>query len=135
MSLDAPASAGFASVKIAGESEATVRAAAIRAFAGEGYALVSEANGLVFEREGTRRDVLAYGGALDSAPVRIRVHAQIISLAGGVLRLQCRACAVRNPGDSLEDEIPLPVWRRGPFQDLMDKVSHDLSEPSNPHAP
>jgi hypothetical protein len=127
MSLDTPASAGFASVKIAQSSEAAIRDSTLRVFAGDGFVVVSKADELVFEREGTQRDVLAYGGALDSSPVRIRVRVQVIPLGGEVLRLQGRAFAVRNAGDSMEDEIPLPVWRRGPFQDLMNKVRNELS--------
>ncbi len=125
-SLNTPVSASFASVKIGGIPLEAIRKETARVFAGEGYQVAQAADAFVFEREGTRRDQLAYGGGIDEAAVRIRVKAQIVTLGGELYRLQCTAYAVRGAGSVMEDEIQLPPWRRGSFQDLLDQVSRNL---------
>jgi len=126
-SLNAPASAGFASVKIAGKSLEQVKATAVKVFEGEGYQAMSSDEGFVFEREGSRWQQIAYGSNLDDDKVIERVYAQVVSLGGEVHRLQCTVYVVRNSGSGLEDEVRLPKLRSGYYQDLLDKVVLELT--------
>jgi hypothetical protein len=122
-----PASASFASVVIPNRSPEQVRTAATAVFSEAEYHLaITDGANLVFEREGSRKQQLSYGGLVGDAPVVERVRAQIVPLAGGSQRLQCKAYIVRNPHDLIEDEVRLADWRSGPYQKLLDEVAKRL---------
>lgn len=121
-SLYLPASASFASTKVGGVSEEAIRNELTRVFAAAEYQTAPADGGFVFEREGDRRDQLAYAGPIDQKPVRIRVRAQIVPLGNELYRLQCIAYAVRDRGE----EIRLPGYRSRRYQALLDKVAGNL---------
>lgn len=123
-SLYVPYSASFAAAKISGVSAEAIRSEMAKVFSVAEYQATPTAEGFVFEREGERRDQIAYGSVIDAQPVRIRVKVQIVPLGGEVHRLQCIAYAVR--GQRVEEEIRLPYYRSGPYQDLLEKVVSTL---------
>jgi hypothetical protein len=126
-SLTAPSSASFASVKIGGQTVEQVQATALKVFQDEGYRAAASSDGLLFEREGSRWEEIAQGSNIDNRKVINRVRAQIVDLGGGVCRLQCTAYVVRDAGTGVEDEIKLPPWKSGYYQNLLDKVPQRLS--------
>lgn len=124
-SLSQPASASFASVVIAGATEEEIREETVRVFTAEGWKDGHGADGeLVFEREGSKFDHLAYGSPVLDLPVLNRVRAGVVPLADGTHRLQCQAYIVRDRGGlNMDDEIRLRKPRAGPYQTLLDKVA------------
>ena len=82
---------------------------------------------MVFEREGSRWDQIAYGSWVNDTDVWIRVRVSLVPLAEGSFRLQCQAFKVRNKGDTLtEDQVRIRNPQRKPFQTLLDKVAEQL---------
>ena len=127
-SLDKPASASFASVRIQGHTPDQIRAATVVVFQLDGYTATEvQRSEMVFEKEGSRWDQIAYGSWVNDAPVWIRVRASMVPLSADVFRLQCQAFKVRNKGDPLaEDEVKIRNNHSKPFQALLDKVLGQL---------
>jgi len=127
-SLNQPASASFASVVIAIRSVDEIRRVTGAVFLEAGYSgLTNASGGMVFEKEGTRKHQIAYGGLADDSPVRERVRAEIVQLLDGTQRLECKAYIVRHAGDSFfEEEVRLANSRSGPYQRLLDEVLQRL---------
>ncbi|MEI6785006.1 MAG: hypothetical protein WCQ21_29255 [Verrucomicrobiota bacterium] len=128
-SMDKPASASFASVRIQGHTAEQIRGATVVVFQQDGYvaANVSGAE-MVFEKEGSRWDQIAYGSWVNEAPVWIRVRVSMVSLSADLFRLQCQAYKVRNKGDPLaEDQIVIRNRNSKPYQTLLDKVLGQLN--------
>jgi hypothetical protein len=123
-SLDKPDSASFASVRIAGHTVEQIRAATVVVFLQDGYAAVeTQPAHMVFEKEGSRWDRIAYGGWLDDAAVWLRVRVFIVPLSEGVCRLQCQAFKVRDKGDAVfEQQVQMKNNHSKPYQALLDKV-------------
>jgi len=123
-SLSKPDSASFASVRIQGSTPEEIRDATVAVFKQDGYQAVRTVPpDLVFEKEGSRWDRIAYGSWVDDAPVAIRVKASIVPLSEGAFRLQCTAYMVRSKGDPVfEDEVRLRNNHSKPYQALLDKV-------------
>lgn len=124
-SLSQPAGASFASVVIASGTEEQVREETIKVFVAENWKNVrSSGSDLVFEREGSKYDYIAYGSAVHETPILNRVRAQMVPLADGSLRLQCQAYVVRDSGGmGMDDEIRLHAPRAGTYRQLLDKVA------------
>jgi len=130
-SLNQPGSASFASVVIPGRSTAEIQGATTVVFRANGYAGHDIGSGqMVFEKEGTRANNLAYNGIVGThygAQTIVRVKTELVELGGGSHRLQCQAYMVRNAGDSFfEEEQRLANVRRGPYQTLLDEVAKRL---------
>jgi hypothetical protein len=127
----APNSASFASVVIAGKTQNEICQTTGAVFQQDGYTVrsLTPAN-MVFEKEGTRGQSLAYGGLVDTyygSSTVVRVRAQLVDLGAGSARLQCKAYMVRDANDSFfEDESALLNIRSGPYQNLLDKVAKRL---------
>ena len=127
-SLNEPDSASFASVRIQGHTVEQIRAATVVVFQQEGFtaAGVQRAE-LVFEREGSRWDQIAYGSWVNEAPVWLRVRASVVPLSADTFRLQCLAYKVLNKGDPLaEEQVRIGHSHRKPYQELLDKVLGQL---------
>jgi hypothetical protein len=127
-SLNEPASASFASVQIPGHTADQIRAATVVVFQQDGYTLTgAQRSEMVFEREGSRWDQIAYGSWVNEAPVWVRVRASMVPLAGDTVRLQCQAYKVRNKGDPLaEEQVRISGAHSKPFQALLEKVREQL---------
>ena len=126
-----PASASFASVNIPGKTPEDICKTTAAVFQEDGYAvqMLTPAS-MVFEKEGTKGQSLAYGGVVDTyygSTTIVRVRAQLVDIGAGSYRLQCKAFMVRKAGDSFfEDESPLTNIRSGPYQKLLNKVAKQL---------
>jgi len=129
-SLDKPASASFASVRIQGRTPEQIRDATVAVFKQDGYLAVGTTPpNLVFEKEGSRWDRMAYGSWVDDQPVCIRVKASIVVLSEAACRLQCNAYMVRSKGDKVfEEEVRLKNNHSKPYQALLDKVLGRLKQ-------
>ena len=124
-SLSQPQSSSFASVAVSGATSGEIQAAVVAVFGEAGYLQArNEGDVMVFEREGSRLDHIAYGSSIGDAPVWSRVRASIVPFAGGSLRLQCQAYVVRDYGAGhMEEEIRLLPLRAGPYQKLLERVA------------
>jgi len=130
-SLGKPGSASFASVVIANRSIEQIQKTTTAVFQGDGYSgFVGYGNTLVFEKEGTQGDNLAYNGLVGThygAQTIVRVRTDIVDVGGGSLRLQCQAFMVRNANEGFfEEEQRLTYFRSGPYQKLLDEVAKRL---------
>lgn len=129
--LGQPASASFASVVIPGKSQEDICTTTAAVFQEDGYQVGAlNPDNMVFQKEGSRGQSLAYGGVVDThygASTMTRVRAQLVDLGAGSYRLQCQASVVRNANDALfEDESRLANIRSGPYQSLLNKVAERL---------
>lgn len=130
-SLSEPASASFASVVIANRSVQEIEQAAGAVFQADGYRTFRTVGGdLVFEKEGSRKNQIAYSGFVGThygEQVNVRVRAEIVDLGAGTHRLQCKAYMVRDAGnDVFEEEVPLSNLRGQPYQKLLDETASRL---------
>ena len=129
--LGKPEGSSFASVEIAGKTPDEICKTTGAVFQEDGYQVSSltPAN-MVFQKQGTHGQSLAYGGVVDTyygASTVVRVRAQLVDLGARGYRLQAQAYMVRNANDSFfEDESRLTNIRRMPYQNLLDKVADRL---------
>lgn len=126
-----PASASFASVIIAAHSVEEIQTATATVFQADGYhAFVRPDGAMMFEKEGSRKNQIAYAGLVGAhygETVNVRVRAEIVDLGAGSFRLQCHAFMVRHAGDSFfEDAVPLSNSRGRPYQKLLNKAAARL---------
>jgi hypothetical protein len=126
-----PGSASFASVVIHNRSLPEVQQATLMVFREDGYAgAPAGADSMVFEKEGTRLNDIAYNGVIGThygQRSAIRVKSQIVELGGNSWRLQCQAFTVRDAGDPFfSEEIPMTNLRGAPYQVLLNKVADRL---------
>jgi hypothetical protein len=129
--LGQPGSAAFASVTIEGKTQQEICQTAGAVFQEAGYRVRAlDPNQMVFDREGTRGEAIAYGGVVDTyygSSTAVRVKAELVDLGMGKARLQCQAYMVRNANDSFfQDESALVPARSGPYQSLLNKVAKRL---------
>lgn len=126
--MNKPESASFASVIIVNQTPEKIRQAAIAVFQDNGYQIIPQSDSsLVFEREATRREQIDYAGFAGTQQgdtVVIRVRVQIRVKNPGAYWLECKAYAVRNPGQPVfEQTTPLFNFQSKPYQKLMDQVA------------
>ncbi len=127
-----PASASFASVKISGKTPQEICQSAGTVFTEDGYKVLSlDPGGMIFQKEGTRGQSIAYGGVVDThygSTTAVRVRAAVVELGADTCRLQCKAYIVRDASESafFQDETPLANIRSRPYQNLLDKVAKQL---------
>jgi len=127
-SLSEPDSASLASVQIQGHTAEQIRAATMVVFQQDGYTAAGlQRSEMVFEKEGSRWDQIAYGSWVNDASVWNRVRVSMVPLAADTIRLQCQAFKVRNKGDPLtEEEVRIGNSHRKHYQALLDKVVERL---------
>jgi hypothetical protein len=128
-----PGSASFASVTIQNHSLAEIQQAASQVFREHGYrAAVTGPNEMLFEREGTRGQDLAYNGLVNThygEKTKVRLRSELIDLGNNSWRLQGQAYIVRNAGDPFfEEETRLSHMRRGPYQEMLNLVAKRLDK-------
>jgi hypothetical protein len=126
-SASQPGSTSHASVQIKGRSVAEIQATAAVVFREEGYALArSSSQELVFERPGSRRDALKWGG-LAGQGVTMRVKVEMSEMLDGGHLLQADAYAVQNSDDPFfQTESRNILLNRRPYQKLLDQVAKRL---------
>jgi hypothetical protein len=124
-----PASSHFASVELQGNTPGQIRDVAVDVFKEHQYVVSkSRTDAMVFEREGTEWDNIAYGNWMGGA-VWVRVKASIVPVSEGTFRLQCNAFMVRDRGGSTEEEVKLTSLKSHSYQKLLDEVSQRLHGP------
>ena len=126
-----PGSASFASVTIANRLPEEIRRVTEEVFRGNGYHGYSGVTGeMVFEKEGSRMNQLAYGGWLETHQGNttwVRVRLTLVDLGDGSHRLQCQAFMVPHHGDSFfEEEQRLTNIRSAPYQQLLNEIAARL---------
>jgi hypothetical protein len=126
-----PASASFASVVISGRTPDEICQTTAKVFQEDGYSVGSlSPSGMLFQKQGTRGQSLAYGGLGDTvygSTTAVRVRASVADIGGSSHRLQCKAWMVRDANDSFfEEEQPLLNVRSRPYQNLLNKVAKQL---------
>jgi hypothetical protein len=128
-SMKKQASASFASVTIRGHTEQQIRATTATVFQQDGYTATRMLRGeMVFEKEGSQWDRIAYGSWVSDNSVWIRVRATLVPLGQDEFRLQCQAYQVRDKSDPLvESEVRMRNNKSKPFQALLDKVLGQLA--------
>jgi hypothetical protein len=126
-SANQPGSASHASVQIKGHSLAEIQQAATAVFGEAGYArtLGGEANEMVFERPGSRRDALKWGG-WEGKGVTMRVKVWFTQSVPGTYLLQADAYAIDNADTSFPTERRNLLLNRRPYQKLLDDVAKRL---------
>jgi hypothetical protein len=130
--MDKPASASFASVIIVNQAPEKIRQITIAVFQENGYQIFPQSDGsLVFERQATRREQIDYAGfagAHEGETVVIRVRVQIRAKDSGAYWLECKAYAVRNPGQPVfEQTTALFNFQSGSYQKILDKVAERVA--------
>lgn len=130
--MDKPASASFASAIIANQTPEKIRQATTAVFLDNGYQSIPQSDSaLVFEREATRREQIDYAGFAGTQQgdvVVIRVRVQIRAKDSSSYWLECKAYAVRNPGQPVfEQTTPLFNFQSKSYQKLMDQVAEKVA--------
>ena len=122
-----PGSTSHASVQIFGRTVTEIQQAATVVFQEEGYGLaMATPQGMVFERPGSRRDAVKWGGLASGQGVTMRVKIQMSEYAGSHL-LQADAYAMQNSDDPFfQTESRNVLLNRRPYQKLLDKVAKRL---------
>ncbi len=123
-SSDKSATASFASVIITGSTPGQIRNVAVQVFDDHGYKTAQrDPAHLVFEKEGTRMDNLAYGTWLNDKPVYIRFKASVVPAGEKTFCLQGMAYLVQDIGTGTEEEIAVKHYNRKPYQKILDEVA------------
>jgi hypothetical protein len=114
-------------VTVKGRSDAEIRQVTKAVFAENGYALLSEGAAFIeFQRPGTRRDALKWGGWYGEG-VMVRAKVRITNLAEDSRVLQLDMYAVRDAGDGLfESESRMIMLNKQPYHRLMEEVGKRL---------
>ena len=134
-SLGQPNSASFASVVVTNTTVADIRAATIQVFQAAEYQNVPgpDTHELVFDREATKGESIAYGGIVGThygQTTLNRVRAKIVERGPGAFRVSCQAYIVTDVGPTgAGHEIKLASIRSGPYQRLLDEVAGRLYTP------
>jgi hypothetical protein len=128
-SMEKPASAAFASVTIPGHTPEQICGATMLEFEQAGYTAADiKRTEMVFEREGSRWDQVAYGSWM-TKNVWVRVRASVVPLGESSCRLQCQAYWVRDKGEPLEAApVAFPNRKSKPYQELLDKVAARMKQ-------
>lgn len=117
-----PDDGSLASVFITNSTRAAISEVTFNVFRESGFMLKTSAGGeLVFEREGTKWDTLAYGGWFESIWIRARIA--VVAYELGVFRLSCKVYRVDGRGDLAMGEEKL-VSRKSAeyYQGLLNQV-------------
>lgn len=122
-----PGGYSHGAVTVKARTDLEIRQVTRTVFAENGYALLAEESALMeFQRPGTRRDVLKWGG-WDGEGVMIRAKVRITKLAEDSRVLQLDMFAVRDAGDGLfESESRMIMLNKQPYYRLMEEVGKRL---------
>jgi len=122
-----PGSVSHASVQIQDRSLAEIQQAATAVFREEGYTRAwATSEEMVFERPGSRRDALKWGGWAGQG-VTMRVNVQLHVPVEGRYLLQADAYAVQNSNDPFfQTESRNILLNRRPYQKLLNEVARRL---------
>ena len=115
-------------VQITNATQREIFTVARQVFMVQGYKpIASSPLELAFEKPGDFKNNFLYGG-LDAGVV-LRVWLKTDLVENHAILLHCRAKAVRNAGEKLEDEQELGRMDRSTFQPLLDEIKLKLNPP------
>jgi hypothetical protein len=125
-----PGGYSHGAVTVKGRSDAEIRQVTKVVFTEEGYSLAAEGEGFMqFERFGTRRDALKWGGWTGEGVV-IRAKVKMTRLANDSRLLQLDMFAVRDAGDRvIESESRMIMLNKKPYRRLLNEVGKRLQAP------
>jgi hypothetical protein len=125
-----PGTTSHATVQINGKTIGEIQPVARAVFAEEGYsARAAQPNLMVFDRLGSRRDAIKWGGALTGEGVTMRVKVQFRYLDATTTLLQADAYAVHDAGDAFfENEDRNVMLNHRPYQKMLDEVKKRLKD-------
>ncbi|VGO21631.1 hypothetical protein [Pontiella sulfatireligans] len=130
-SSNLPASASFASVEISDCSWQEIRDTTIAVFQENGFTRApGKATQIVFTKEGSRKDTMAYGGliaAQEGAATLVRVETELVKLQSGSRRLQCHTFVVTDAGKYNEEKHRLMNMQSKPYQKMLDDIEQRLT--------
>jgi len=123
-----PGGYSHGAVTVKNRSDAEIRQVTKAVFGEDQYALKSEgADYMQFERPGSRRDALKWGGWFGEGVV-IRAKLRMTRLAGDSCVLQLDMYSVRDAGDSVfESESRMIMANKRPYRQLMDEIGKRLN--------
>ena len=121
-----PAGQGsLAWVEIDGRTSAEIKQATVEVFKEDGYHLKTNSVATAtFEKPGSTMNNLAYGGWDSGVTIRVIVHIDVQNNATQLLH--CEAFMVRDVGDRSVEEAQRIHFRRGPYQELLNRVKAKL---------
>jgi hypothetical protein len=124
-----PGSLSHASVQIQGHSLPDIRMTTAAVFREAGYALtLAQPEAMVFDRPGSRRDAVKWGGWATGEGVTMRVKVRFREMPDGGHLLQADAYAVQDANDPFfESESRNVLLNRRPYQKLLDEVARRLN--------
>ena len=126
-STDKPESARFASVEVHGSTLAQLSSVTAAVFHEHGYrADTGGKRGLVFEKQGTTMNNLAYGNWMGTG-ILARVKVIFVPITDDEFRIECHAFLVRSKGEALEEEIPVSSMHSGQYQKMLNEVAKRLT--------
>jgi len=122
-----PGSTSHASVQIQGRTVAEIQQTTTAVFREEGYGLaLSSPSEMIFERPGSRRDALKWGGWAGQG-VTMRVKVRLSEMLDDNCLLQADAYAVQNSDDPFfQTESRNILLNRRPYQKLLNEVAKRL---------
>jgi hypothetical protein len=122
-----PGSMSHAAVRIQGRPVADIQQTATAVFREQAYALATATpEEMVFERPGSRRDALKWGGWTGQG-VTMRVKVRLIAALDGGYLLQADAYAVQNSDDPFfQTESRNILLNQRPYQKLLDETARRL---------
>ena len=125
-----PGSNSHASLTVKGRSDAEIRQVTKTVFVEEGYSLAAEgAEFMEFQRPGSRRDALKWGGWFGEGVV-IRAKVKLTRLGDDARLLQLDMFAVRDAGDRvMESESRMIMLNQKPYRRLLKEVGKRLQAP------
>jgi hypothetical protein len=117
-----PNDGSLASVFVTNSTRVAISDVTFNVFRENGFMLRTSSHGeMVFERDGTKWDTLAYGGWFESIFIRARVAIAAYEL--GVFRISCKVYRVDTRGDlAMGEEKPISRKSAEYYQGMLSQV-------------
>ncbi len=128
-----PESARYASMVIHGNTPGQIATVTQEVFRGDGFAVAqSGPSKLVFEKQGSRFNELAYGSWVGDTPIWVRARVSIVPAGEAAFRVECQAYYIWDKAGPAEEELPSRP-RSAHFKKLLQEVAHRLTrQTANP---
>jgi hypothetical protein len=123
-------SEGLDALEIRGNTPGQISVVAAEVFRNNGYQVAMPGpTKLVFEKEGSRMNNIAYGNWMEGNEVCIRVNVSIVPVSEATYRLEYEVFMVRDKGKMLEDSSKLTSLQTGPYRKLLKQVAARFRTP------
>ena len=124
-----PGGTSHAAVTIKNRSDQEIRQVVKAVMAEDGYSFVTEGESFMgFQRPGSRRDAVKWGGWVDGQGVVIRAKLTMTRLSEESRLLQLDMFAVRDAEDSFfEQESRMMMLNKAPYRELLREVEKRLA--------